>query len=790
MVANLNFFNARPLRARLMGCAAVLPLLLAAGLGTAPVKADILAENMLIGTSGDGLIFNDPEEGVLPPGIKSVTFTSTRDPLLSDVFLPPYENIIVDYSDVVGDGDLTDDPLENRGSAPNCMMANNPTVYCDSASGSGKRIKTWLTGRSAFDMRIRTSPSFTNQAGEAVDVSSVDYFNFGKFSNFTGARITGVSIQLLAADGTPMGALDPANAVLYNLDPAVMANLGNGARIVDGLFGAGGNEGEIGFFNDAAAGFSLVRSVDTLDFGAASDLLSNPFYVANFGNAMLDNTMIPDGLFWDDNGDPSDESALVAWNNIAAGGWTYGNLALPATLPARLEELAASLGVTVADLAYTPGALVPAEIVAAAEANGLFAVDVIEDLRNANVNYTITVGTVDGNEFIIRTAPRFAPIVETSGSDGQFLVAASLDAANVPFLGADAGYLAIIDSVMALPTVAERQQALAELGFNAAAGLFGSAYALGTDQFFALSGGLAAGDETGDETSVSSKGAMWSLDGVTRGFVSLGGRMSDTEATSNNLGFETESASVWAGLERSVNATTAIGVMLGGGQANTDMDLDAGSVDVESLGLGLYARGTMGGNGRYKAMLGYQNLSLDTERNIGVLGATAAGDTDGDMFVAGVEADWLKPMNTWRWGPTASLQYVNVSVDGYTETGAGLGNLTVGDQNTNYLLASAGLRAEADYPVGGGMVNSFAYATVTTQSGGDDVITTNFDGLPGFGMPVDSQDDTWVDFGVGISTTLAKTSTSETTLGAEYKGAFFGDGFESHAVRMSLNVNF
>ncbi len=587
-----------------------------------------------------------------------------------------------------------------------------------------------------------------------------------------------------------MGALDPSHAVLFNLDPDVIANLGNGARLVDGLFGAGGQEGDIGFFSDARAGFSLVRSIDTLDFGGATNLLSNAFYVDNFGTAFLDDSMIPDGLFWDDNGDATDESALVAWNNIAGGGWTYGNLEVPANIDTRLAELADALGVTVAGLGYIPGGLVPAEVVAVAEANGLFAIDKIEDLRNANVNYTITVRTVDGNEFIIRTAPRFAPIVESAGSDAQFLVAGSLDAANVPFLGADAGYLAIIDSVMDVPTVAARQQALAELGFNAAAGIYGSAYALGTDQFFALSGGLGAGDAIGEEASVSSKGAMWSLDGITRGFVSLGGRVSDTHPTANNLGFETESASVWAGIERSVNPTTAIGVMLGGGQANTDMDLDAGSVDVESLGLGVYARGTMGGNGRYKTMLGYQNLSLDTERNIGVLGATASGDTDGGMFVAGVEADWLKPMNTWRWGPTASLQYVNVSVDGYTETGAGLGNLTVGDQNTNYLLASAGLRAEADYQVRGGLVNSFAYATVTTQKGGDDVITTNFDGLPGFGMPVDAQDDTWVDFGVGISTTLAKSGTSETTLGAEYKGAFFGDGFESHAVRMSLNVKF
>ena len=759
MVMKSQVLTYRPVRTRLLGCAALFPLLLTAGLA----QAGTLLDAPVAGTSGDGLIFADPAEGVLEPGLKAITFTRTRNPE-GDGFVDPYEFILTDFTALTSRGDVT-----------NCLMANNPTVYCDSAGGSGKRIKTWLTGRSPFDIRLRTQSS--------AEFPSVDYFTFGKTSNFTGARLMGLSLQLLAADGTPMGSLDPAAAVLFN---TAATGIGLGARLPDGLFGAGGQEGEIGFFNSDPAALSLTPTIDALDFGA----LSNPFYVANFGTGMLDNTMLPDGLFWDDNGDPSDESALVAWNNIAGGGWTYGIIELPENLDARLAELAASLGVTVPELGYTAGALVPAEIVAAAQANGLFAVDVIEDLRNANLNFTLTVGNLETGEFTLRFVPRFAPIVETAGSRAQFLTAGSLDAANVPYLGADAGYLALIDTVMALPTVAERQQALAELGFTAAAGIFGSAYALGTDQFFALSGGLGATDTEGDGASVSSKGAMWSLDSITRGFVSLGGRVSDTDATANNMGFQTESASVWAGIERSANETTAIGVMLGGGQANTDMDLDAGSVDVESLGLGVYARGTMGGNGRYKAMLGYQNLSLDTERNIGVLGATASGDTDGGMFVAGVEADWLKPMNTWRWGPTAALQYVNVSVDGYTETGAGLGNLTVGDQSTSYLLASAGLRAEADYQVGGGMVNSFAYATVTTQSGGDDVITTNFDGLPGFGMPVDAQDDTWVDFGLGISTTLAKSGTSETTLGAEYKGAFFGDGFESHAVRLSLNVNF
>lgn len=43
-----------------------------------PALADLLGDDFFVGTSGDGLIFSDPAEGVAAPGIKAVTFTRTR----------------------------------------------------------------------------------------------------------------------------------------------------------------------------------------------------------------------------------------------------------------------------------------------------------------------------------------------------------------------------------------------------------------------------------------------------------------------------------------------------------------------------------------------------------------------------------------------------------------------------------------------------------------------------------------------------------------------------------------
>ena len=44
------------------------------------VHADTLDSNPFIETSGGGFIYVDTTEGVEPPGIKAVTFTSTRNP--------------------------------------------------------------------------------------------------------------------------------------------------------------------------------------------------------------------------------------------------------------------------------------------------------------------------------------------------------------------------------------------------------------------------------------------------------------------------------------------------------------------------------------------------------------------------------------------------------------------------------------------------------------------------------------------------------------------------------------
>lgn len=737
-------------------------LILTAGAAT----ADLLPDDPLIATSGDGLIFADPDEGIDPPGVKAVTFTRTRVPDGSGGFtyVDPFEQIITDFSNLTSRGDVT-----------NCLMASQDGVYCDSAGGSGKRVKTQLTGPSPFDMRIRTVASAT--------YPTVDYFTFGKTSNFTGARMTGFSLQLLDANGNAMGTLAPSDAVLFNLNAT---DIGIGARLPDGLFGAGGQEGEIGFFSSSRASLASTTSVDALTFAA----LSNTEYLANFGDSFIDNTMTPDGLFWDDNNDPTDESALVAWNDLSNGGWTYGTLDTAANIDARLTELATALGVSVADLGYVDGGLVPADIVAAAQANGLFAVDEIEDLRNANLNFTVTVGSIDDGEFTLRIAPQFAPIVANATSAYEFKLAGYLDgAANVPYLdlGNAATYQTAIADMLAM-TAAQRSIALTSTGYSFAPAFANLGFEVSRGQVDAIFA-IPSQSVTGTEGSVTRNSSFdtWHMGEGWTGLFSLNGSQATYDPTATSVGYDVDIASLSIGLEKQLNANTAWGAVLGVADGSADAQNGLGGVDSSSVSLTAYGRFGFGNGGMIKALVGYQDSSYDSSRN--VLGQTATGSTDGTQVFGALQAEYMQEVGALRWGPLASVEYYDMSVDAFNETGAGAWNLNVDGLSSDIVLGSVGFRGEYDLAGSQGLTTLTGGLEYTFASGSDFAVRSGFIGLPGATLPVQGLDDDWVDVKLGFETQLASSASSGSVFYGGYTGSI-GSDYESHRLQVGLNYEF
>jgi uncharacterized protein YhjY with autotransporter beta-barrel domain len=740
--------------------------------------ADTFDSNPLIETSGGGFIYVDTTENVVEPGIKAVTFTSTRDPNStnqSPEFLDPYDNFTTDFSN-----------FESRGEVNNCLMASND-VLCDSASGSGKRIKNYLTGMDPFDTRLRT----TAGAYTDVDTSSVDYFTFGKMSNFTGARITGFDIELLDKDGNPMGDLTPENAVLFNLDAT---DIGIGAGLVDGLYGTGGQESEdgIGFFSQDKTTFSRDLSSDVLAFGA----LSNPDYVEYFGTGFLDNTMVPDGIFfWSEGSDPlTDEGSLLAWNNPSAGGWVYGLVAPDSTddtlLNAKLDELAALLGVTVEELAYVEGGAVPAAVVAASQATDRFAVDAIEDLRNANLNYTMTVGTVDGGEVTVRIAPKFAPIVASATSDYQLRNAIYVDTlAEVPYLNLLGNNEAYQDALAGIEEMSatEKSKFLDSIGFGYAAAFTNIGFEAARDQLRAVTRSVPW-DSMNNNQDTNSNNDSWLMQDGLYGFASQSGSRSSYDPASNSLGYDIDVYSLSAGIEKRLNGTnSSLGLAVGYTDSEAEAYQNQGKIDADGYSVTAFTRTRFGAGGLVQASVGYQDLSYDSSREAPDQ-STATANTDGSQVFAALNVDYLKDMGGFKVGPTASIEYYDVSVDGFTENSAGIWNLEVGDQDSDILLASIGARGEYQFPTSNTrLTGSVKY---TNASGDDLAIKSGFIDQNGLApYTVKGMDEDLVDVSVGVDHVIRSNASSQVAVYGGYNGTF-GSDYDSQGLQIGLNTTF
>jgi len=445
-------------------------------------------------------------------------------------------------------------------------MANNVLdIVCDSEPGSGKRYKTRLTGPDGLDLVYRTV------AGDGV----TEYFNCRKTTNLTGNRMLGMQVIVGTGTGDDLTPVSATSGVLFDETEPVTGRAVNHeglggettgqnplqrAFMTDGRFGSGGQEGEVGFFDSENAGFVIVQSGDNTTMSGT--VLFNDTHIELFGDGLLDRSQIPDAYFWDDNADPLDESALVAWLNPSAGGWTYGTLGIddPDTveneLDLRLAELATALGLSdVAALGYVPGEPVPASVVALMQADPLFAIDVIEDLSNLNLNFSLDVGDNAVGGFTVRIIPIFAPLIEVAATEYQYQVASTLDITNIPYLGFSTEYVTVLDAIEALPTAAQQQLAIEQLGYSFLGAYGGLSYALGTGQVAAL----------GNRPT-------WGLDNNLDAWVSFGVASSIESATENGAGFTAETTVIWAGVESHISPTTTLGVMVGGGHGTATID--------------------------------------------------------------------------------------------------------------------------------------------------------------------------------------------------------------------------
>lgn len=263
------------------------------------------------------------------------------------------------------------------------------------------------------------------------------------------------------------------------------------------------------------------------------------------------------------------------------------------------------------------------------------------------------------------------------------------------------------------------------------------------------------------------------------------GEFTNVGSTTNAAGFSLDSGGVTAGVDYRFTDKFAAGISLG--YMNTTASLaNNGEIDVNGGRIGAYATWFDRG------------LHLDASVTGGINGyatrRTAPNATSSTASPQGTEVNLLFAAGyDWKWkgltiGPTASFQYTNMQLNGFTETGT-FAPLNVQTKTADSARTALGFHASYDMKVGRAIVRPEARVSWQHEFGDTSYsLTSTFATLGGnpftVAGPATGRDSMLVRAGVSVQ------CTERLSAYAYYDGELFRQNYSSNNVSVGFRLRF
>jgi len=254
-------------------------------------------------------------------------------------------------------------------------------------------------------------------------------------------------------------------------------------------------------------------------------------------------------------------------------------------------------------------------------------------------------------------------------------------------------------------------------------------------------------------------------------------------------GYDANSKGVIFGADTLINNNLRVGAAFTYANADIDTNDVDNNLDIDSYQGSLYASYAYG-EWFLDGVVSYASNDYDSRRSISVnaISRTATGDFDGDQVGVRVRLG-----RTWAYQgvdvkPYVALNYVNLDVDGYTETGAGTANLTINDQDFDFLQSTLGVSVSKQYKSEKGYkfvpevhiayLHEFldeAQANISTFATGGPSFST---------QGLDPEDDS---LNVGASVDIYNTGSLDVRASYDYE---VRDDYDSHTGQLTFRYSF
>jgi outer membrane autotransporter protein len=174
----------------------------------------------------------------------------------------------------------------------------------------------------------------------------------------------------------------------------------------------------------------------------------------------------------------------------------------------------------------------------------------------------------------------------------------------------------------------------------------------------------------------------------------------DRDRTDLEEGYDFKNYGFTAGGDYRITNNLILGLAFNYYNTDADINFNLGDVQADSYGVSLYGTYYVG-NFFIDVLGGLSWNNYDGERHIVVptqnVDVVAKSDTDGQQSTVAIGLGYEFRLGRFSFTPLGRLEYVNLEVDRYQESGAGGMGLEVKDQTTESLQSSLGLQVAASF---------------------------------------------------------------------------------------------
>ena len=252
-------------------------------------------------------------------------------------------------------------------------------------------------------------------------------------------------------------------------------------------------------------------------------------------------------------------------------------------------------------------------------------------------------------------------------------------------------------------------------------------------------------------------------------------------------GYKSNAQGVSIGADTEISTDLRAGLAFGYGTNKVDQqDIRQGdSTRINSYQLSAYGSKSMGAT-YVDGVLAYAQNTFSAQR-AAALARTATASWKGNQFAARIGAGYRMPMGSFTVVPVASLEWLRLKQDAYTENGAGALNLQVNSQTTTRIKSSIGAKFLAGWSIGSTDIKPEAHAFWVHDFSSRNISTTaGFEGggaaFTTVGAPL-ARDG--YDIGLGLTALTGKNS--KVTLSYNFEGR---SGFTQQAISITGRWSF